>query len=208
MPGGRFYKVGRKKSLREQNLERKIDDRVKKGLQMDAEWKHHTVNSNGTAATTGTILDVSAITQGNADTQRDGDEVTANSLLLRYSMGNGDTTNILRLIVFQWVPATVPTVANILVLGGATYDALSMYNTDNAQQFKILFDRQYALNNTGGGTPEVKTAVQKIYLTRRKMKFNAASTTASNKVYLLWISDSAAPTHPAYIVVSKLNFRE
>lgn len=187
---------------------RAVQTVVKSTLNRQSEWKHFTQHFTDTASTAGLIRDMSPVTQGDTDITRDGDALHASSLEWRGHCFSADANNIVRLIFFQWYPATTPVVTDILN-NVASGDVTSLYETDKAAQYKILMDRSWALDvfQTGGA---LRTSFmrKKIRIPRPKMQFLAGSTNGTNKVYMLLISDSGAVSHPGVRYTAKLNFRD
>lgn len=179
---------------------------AKKQIRKTSEWKHFTGLTDISISTSGSITDISMVPQGDTDTTRDGDSIFASSVIFRGVMTNGDATNRVRVIFFQ-SKAKVITVSDLLIVtAGAEVD--SMYNTDNFQNFKILYDRVHYLQAPFSGATVTKTVAGKVRLSSRKMQYEGGGVTGINKVYMLTISDSAAATHPTYKLLTKLNFRD
>lgn len=105
------------------------------------------------------ISNLLSIAQGQADTQRIGDEIYLHNLDFRFNIdqpdgGVGATDRfICRIIIFQWLgryslapPSPVaegPAVSDILQ-NSATSPALSPYNHDKRDLYTILYDRSFS----------------------------------------------------------------
>lgn len=172
------------------------------------EKKYFSVSSGGfqTVDWSGTVTSISNIQQGDTDVTRDGDQAYIRSLELQWEASVGDTFNVLRFIVFQWFPATTPTVADILLTSGSNDGVLSPYTHDTRFQFKILYDRKMHLNTN---TPNMSYR----YRIWKDFKYNriqylGGTTDGQNKIYVLKISDSGAITHPSVANFTKLNFSD
>lgn len=141
------------------------------------------------------------------------------------SLGVGaDAYNSIRLCIFQWHPTSTPT-ANEIFYNGPTgaVDILSQYNHDERQQFSILWDRTFTTvgNNqaaTSPGTSIMTTGPRsfKIPLTAKyipsspfspDVQYNGALTGA-NRLYLFYVTDSAAIPHPTMAFSCKVVFRD
>lgn len=207
MPARGKYRANKPKSAQRKKQEQVAKQVALKVMNQNVEWKHTTKNMNYGVGTTGQIDDLSAVPAGTADTNRTGDLLQAYSLNFRGAVSLGDATNVFRLIFFQWHPKGTPTLGNILIVT-AGYEVFSMYNTDQGDQYKIMYDRTFNLNKSGGGNNEVKVFSGKISVPRKKLQYDAGLTTGSNHIYSLLISDSGAPTDPNSIMVTKLNFRD
>lgn len=177
------------------------------------------MDTSATAASvtsSGAVALLTSTTQGLLDVaNRIGDEIKLKGLIMRGSIAMGagtisqDYTNVVRVIIFQWMPSTTPTVTD--VLESARQDA--SYNHDKAANYRILCDERYAISALG---PSVKIYEMGYSFKKAKLpfgitdsvKYNAGSSTATGHLYLLEISDSSAPDHPAttyYIRVSYID---
>lgn len=206
MAGGKFYKVqARPKSARQKKMEEVAKKQALKVLNRESEWKHHTLNHSVSVSTTPNVQDLCSVAQGDGDTYRDGDTLQASSINYRINMSPGDSTNFLRLIFVQYFPNTTPAATDILTIS-VGYETLAMYNTDQADQFKILSDRTYTMTDVGYN--KARSISGKIQVSKKKMQYMAGTTNGSNHVYLIALSDSSAVAHPSYGCVTKLNFRD
>lgn len=178
---------------------------ARKQISRTSEWKHHTLALQICPSDAGVIQDLSAVPQGDTDTSRDGDTIFATSVQIRGLVNVADSHNQYRVIIFQWTPSTTPVIADILNLSTG-HHTRSMYETDKANEYKILYDRVFLMVSSSGDA--VKQFNTKIRLSRRKIQFIAGGTSGTRKVYMLVVSDSAAATHPCINCVAKLNYRD
>lgn len=199
--------VKKGKTEKQKKDEAMVKKVVNKTINQQSEWKHHTRTTTIAVDDVGVMTDHCAVAQGDADTDRDGDQIMAYSMNFRYTYGGADNTNVARIIFFQWFPQSTPAINDILIFATG-YEVLSMYNTDKADQYKILYDRTFDFELNGAGTLETHSRSGKIKLSRKKIKYNAGTTVGSNKVYSLVVSDSTAIAHPGFFCVTKLNYRD
>lgn len=186
--------------------------KVKKVMNLQLEKKHFTVSSGGfqTVSDTGTVTSISNVTQADTDTGRDGDQLYIRSLELQWQCDVIDTYNTMRIIIFQWYQndsTSTPAVGDILQTLSNSSGVISPYNHDQRFNYRILYDKVVTL--TQGNTDA--SYVYKSMITKfpkRKMQFNAADTTGTNKLYILKISDSSATSHPQVRNITKLNFSD
>lgn len=183
-----------------------------------SEWKFYCTNAAGQVNDNGSVADLSAIAQGNTDVTRDGDELRMGKVSLTYNWISSDIYNTCRLIIFQWFEDTSlsgPIVADILSLD-ATLPVYSCYNTDNAQSYKILFDKIETItadyivstgptvyNNRAGPVRKLK-----FHPSRKKINFTAGSTDGSGKIYYLAITDSNSTSHPTLHLLTRINYTD
>lgn len=161
---------------------------------IDTAWSAYSVDLTGTTA----ILTATA--QGTAQSQRLGSQIKPLSVKLNLSCAAADTTNYMRIIVWQYKGASstfTPSIPFILATAGAgVQEVISPYNYTNKKLYKILYDEQVALSTQG---PTCAIWSQRINLPKKLITdFNAgaASTSAMNHICFSVLSDSAAPTHP------------
>lgn len=179
-----------------------------------AEKKYKLIPVNILVADTGTITPLSDIAQtsgvsGASDTTRIGDRILLRSLEVNLAAINGDPTNAIRVIIFQWLPGTTPLLGNILLdsAGGADV-AYSPYTHDGRQSFRILLDKTFYL----GSSSLTRTAGIHKYITRFPLRFidysDAVTTPLANGIWMLTVSDSTSATHPTVIGQLKLNYTD
>lgn len=175
-----------------------------------AEWKKHTRALSVTESVTGTVYDLSAVPQGDTDLTRDGDQLYMGSMSFMYQWYQADDANTCRTIIFQWFPATTPTAGDIITsgLGGSAPNYL--YETDKAWQYKILYDKTVTINRLVSTSPATaaytRVIKRRIRPSRKKIQFTGGTTTGTNKIYLLVITDSGVTTHPHIEFISRLNY--
>lgn len=145
---------------------------------------------------TALLNDVTEVTQGVGTTQRVGDELKVVALDLRYAAavttGGATVPALARIIVFQWLQdtaATAPTLATVLLNTGTASDyPLSPYNADTVRSgyLGVLYDRTFGVSNLLPVAEHVRISVNK------HIRFNAAATTGTGKIYIMYLSDQAA----------------
>lgn len=222
------------------NPPRKLNKRqkrqVKRLMNIRSELKFHGFQQNGiTISTTPVSYDVTAIAQGDADTDRIGDRLMwASSCEARFQLygpesGTGlvnDIYDTVRIIVFQFHPKATtgssPAVADILLTGPTgAIDVNSHYNHDRRQDYKIVFDKTVVLmnnqNSTVGGagfttyqTSHVRMIKRRIRLNRirKQCQFSGGSVDATNKFFMILLSDSSATPHPTINTNLRFYFRD
>lgn len=179
-----------------------------KQLRKQTETKHYDRNITSTSVTDlGSIWDLQSMAQGDSDNDREGDSITAMSYQLRYSITAGDTTNLIRLIMFQWRDvANFPAASQILQSYGSSLGVLSPYKHDTKPLFKILVDKICSVDT------DDPSVTGKIYIGKgffRKIQYNTpGGSTVNNGIYFLAISDSGAVTHPDIEFVSRCRYKD
>lgn len=201
---------GRKLNKREKN-------EVKRLIAVRQELKYHvsqtSVLSVGAA---GQIFQISDIAQGDTDQTRDGDRLMLKKFFVRGVVQYSDATNLFRLIFFQWKPATTPTIASVLLNGpSGNPDVWSSYTHDLRQQVNILWDKTWHLEgNASASTSPLTTTSQRMFkvtIARRfakQLQYTGGTTTGTNQIWYLALSDSSAVGHPTMTMSVKFHFTD
>lgn len=207
-PYKRYYKPSK---AFKRNVKRVINSIAEKkyyGLTYDA-----ATDPNGvTMLSTPSIIDISGVTQGDADWSRDGDQLYVRSMLVRYTIrldsslpvGQG---NSCRVIVFQWYPATTPTYQEILSQAylPSNPQYLAPYTHDGRTQFRILYDKIVTVSASRSVKPFHGQLITKI--PHRKIQYRGGSTLGENKIYLMHMSD-AGSLQPGLKWLTRMNFTD
>jgi len=199
---------------------------VQRLLTKNTELKHllgqQTLGSvSNTPTVSGALFDVP---QGDTDGTRDGDSLAwcgwiDLKLLATNGIGaTGDIFNVMRVILFQWHPASNPLVSDILGLGpSGIRDVFSNYKHDTRSEFVILFDKCFTTvgNTNAAGTPgasNLTTGVKhfKVSLKKaqKKVLYTAGTLTGTNRIYACYMSDSTIITHPTLTMSTKIVYRD
>lgn len=180
------------------------------------------VSSSGTGPT-----NLSAVTQGDTDTTRDGDQITLRSLEFNWSAeisyvaASPDPSNKVRCVIFQWFPNSVPVVADVFLTTFATTAwTMTPYNHDKRFMFRILYDKVIQLNltYTWNGASMIATPSDNTYsnihrvriskFPHRKVQMEGTTTVGTNHIYVTFLSDSSIVSHPEAVYISKLNYSD
>lgn len=202
---------------------------VSKIVHRNQELKYVVASLTATAitSTAGVVSTPFDVAQGDTDTTRDGDRLMwAGHIDLSLEVTNGqgslgDVTNMIRVVLFQWVPISVPTAGDVFLAGpSGVADCFSHYNHDQRQQFKILFDRLFKTAGSSyfNGTFEspttaiTSTGVKRFKVSlakaNKQSQYAGGSTVGTNKIYMFYVSDSSAVTHPTLAYSTKIVFRD
>lgn len=211
----RYYKKKGKPLAK--NTVKQVKKIVENVLKKNTEYKQH---SDGYSlavvygATAGaSISHLTNITQAITDTGRIGDEITLKSIQIRGVIYNNtgaasNPYNFIRVIVFQYKSAdNIPTVDEYLqnsVVSGNTRSAFSARNQDYMGIYISLFDKVYKVEGgaanaanygpTGNISQYIQFNVPLKYCTK-KIQYEAATTLATNGIYLIVIGSSASVTN-------------
>lgn len=163
-----------------------------KGL-VNSEMYHHPVTGTATPDTSGTVVHITNIAQGDDDNNRTGLSVLVKSVFIRMSatINASATTTFIRIILFrdtQQVGDSTPAVTSILE--SASY--LAPLNTNSVGRYSVLKDVLFCLDGV-----RQDTKIMKWY---KKMsshvRYNGTASTdiQKNGMYLLFISSEATNT--------------
>jgi hypothetical protein len=157
----------------------------------------------------GTIQNLSAMTQGVAQSQRVGDRCSLEAMALKYCFyPNSTNGNAVRIVLFQWLQnnsVTVPTSALVLQYNTVAYASLAPYQFTGAKDelFAIVYDKLHSIDP--GSSPAIGQA--EISLKGRDVSFDQAATTGIGHIYSLIISDAAASA-PTFSCTTRLLYRD
>lgn len=194
IPKKRYSKYGRKKPMNKAAVAR-IANKV---YNKKAEIKFHDADDVGSGIdSSGSVFDISLISQGDTDQTRDGDKIYVKSIIGRMTLTAGDATNFLRVIIVQWL-AENSGITITKVIQSLTGAINQSYAHDYASARKILYDKTFTLGSANtASVPTVRTA--KFMITRgfkRTINFLGGSTDGYNKLYMVCVSDSGGVPNP------------
>lgn len=169
------------------------------------------LDTGGVSVPVSTSLDCYSLTDtinGTSDINRIGDQIKLHSLELRFTGNLADTTNIVRLIVFQWYGDDTndsPTASQLLVSGGSQpYN--SPFQHDGYSKFHILYDKIMTLSTYYPVKHDSVLIQLDARPIRQVVRYYAGATTGNNKIFLGVCSDSGTSSHPFIDYYARLNF--
>lgn len=183
-----------------------------KNLKMTTKYSDVVV-SGTTITSAGTVTPLTNIAQGVTVNQRVGDSALLEALFLNFdvNVANSDVFTTSRILVFQWLVNTalhVPVIADIL----QTASTLSMVNFNTSNQYIVLLDE--LIFQSGLATAPTATSLVgrshaiSVSSAKKRLEWNAAVTTGSNQIFILYISDSAIAPFPGLNYTSRVLFDE
>lgn len=197
MPGGK--RRNRKKA--KGKVPKSVKNYVKKQIHKMSETKYIDQLYSALVDSTGILADMFQPTQGTGDSQRIGDKVTIRGSRISIKLTCGDATNFVRIILFQWYPSTnlsVPTVGTILFDTTTADRAITTpYVHDYENQFHVFYDKVFTMSSVGDSYVISRVFKPNYKYVKKTCEFVGAGINASNKLYMLAISDSGAVVHPS-----------
>lgn len=153
------------------------------------EIKMKDYNESVFVSTTGHMEAITLISQGQTSLTRIGDQITLDKIEYRFFLLYGDTTNLVRFVLFQWNDSVPPVLTDIFQ-DPVTYPVSTQYNRDNqgSKVLKILKDETFILNST---SQPLKTSNWVLNF-KKKIIFESGTTTGVGHIYYAFVSDSTS----------------
>jgi len=173
---------------------------VKQVLSAQDERKFYVSSFNSTISTTLQTHDFTSIPQGTTVQGRIGATIQVKKLFMKWVANIGDSTNLLRVSIFQWRPSDtvdIPQASEVYATTGVLSPLLKM----KPSRFKMLSDflislDQYHPMKTGSLELDLGFSTQ----------FDQGGDTGSSHLYLTVQSDSAGAPNPSFEFVGKVEF--
>lgn len=140
--------------------------------------------------------------------QFNGNSLTVINWTVKYevTLGAAGSTNMLRVMLFQWDSSAAVTPAGILQTTGSVIAPLSAKNANVYPNIRVLSDKVYTLNDNNPN--EVDT----IYISGKKLtpvEFVPTGVSINKgALYLLAISDDGAVAYPQFKAFSRVTFND
>lgn len=159
----------------------------------------------------GSVTKINVPAQGVTVSHRVGDKIHLKKLSFNLNTIVGDTTNIVRLIIFRWtqndaIAANAPGVTDVLQAGNPT--AFYNFTTSTEAKVRVLYDKTLYLSSMGSMDRPYRGMLYGKRLGKKNIEFNAAILTGTDMIYYLLISDSIAATHPSVIGYFRLEYTD
>ena len=194
-----------------------VRSEIKKGS--DLKYTDHSLN-NQAVTSSGTVFQcLQNLVRGDAGINNfDGNTVTPQGLTVKYCFNSNQSFNQVRVLCFQWLDASTPTLAGIVQNNTTNLGTLSPILITSREYIRVLYDKHHIMAPTAG-VPDT-TAVLSIYglavcsgqffipaKRMKKIRFNSGNNTVQDgNIYILLLSDDSAPTYPAVNLYSRLSF--
>jgi hypothetical protein len=160
--------------------------------------------------TSGDVVAVSpVIGQGTNAVSRTGDSIKIKQLDCRFSITQGDTTNVCRClcIYLKGTPSGAATISNFLESGaGGSADVQSFYSAyQNGKSFEVLYDEVIVV---GQQWHQVQYRSFTIPVNRGIEYFTSTNNSAAGEVYFIVLSDSGIVPNPVFYMNIKTWFMD
>lgn len=178
---------------------------------LNVEFKFHDVQlTNETIPIIPLITQISNIALGDTDVTRDGSQIKAVRLNIKWTVqvnATAATQNRMRIMVVQdkQTNGAIYTDTDLLQDVSAQDGIVSMNNLDNKFRFRVLFDRRIAVSSDGTATKFV--SFNKKLQMKIRFDADAAAITSltSNSISVLMLSNHATLT-PSVTMFSRLRY--
>lgn len=189
--------MGKKYSVAELALQAAKGVWYLKGL-VNSEVHKVDTSSSTTVSSTGTVIDLSAVANGDSSNTRTGLSIFARYMKLNLHLivnASATATAVKCMVIVdsQNASDTAPAVTDVLT----SASVLSNLNNGQAPRFKVLFSKVYTLDLLGSGSQQFDSIERKF---RIHVKYNGSATTdiETNGFYLLMVSNEATNTPTVY----------
>lgn len=167
------------------------------------------------------MIDITAIPQGNTDITRIGDSCHLRSVAWGINVtGSATNSSGVRLVIFQWKPLSTPAPEDVVsaagdALGGGSW-SIGHYNHDQRKNFSVLYDEAFGIAALNAGWVSIRhfKGMYNIGLNAKRklctadLQFVAGGTTGYNHVWFMAMSNQsdASNAGPVVNLRTKVNF--
>lgn len=169
---------------------------------------------SGGISTTGSVLELSQIPQGDTEVMRSGIQVTPQSMKVDLQLNTPtgalpDAYNKLRVLIFRWYDTTTPAVGDILNGTGFTNFIQAPYNwVQGRSKYKMLHDSKTLITNTDRPVAFLRKTFKFSQYDKIRFSGSSASSGEWGRIYMLICSDSSAIPHPTPTGYTRLVFKD
>jgi len=193
--------TGKNKSLVVSNQKKHISNTVKSIMddKKQVKWVY-VVYPYNSISTGFASYDHTQIAQGVAFNQRVGSSLVLKNMRFRGQLVVGDTTNIVRMLVYRWHPDTNSDIPQASEIFTASSDPLSSLIHYKQRRFKVLADKLFTLDTYN------PTQIFDFELKLKSVVNFTGATSGAEHVYVLFLSDSGAAPHPSVTMGVDVNW--
>jgi len=208
-PFKRAFGYNRSKIQKRKYVPKSVKMYVKKSMSKAIEVKHLDTEISGSITTTGTVQDLSPVSLGTSEVGRIGISIRSIAVKANFVLARGDDTNGCRLVVFKWKDddaINTPTVAKVLdttSVSSSTQFWVCPINWQNRKSIQVLYDRMYVFDDTHDLVNDSFDVP--VY---GSCDFNTGTTSGTNHIYCLLLSDSTIATHPTILMSARYLYKD
>ncbi len=154
-----------------------------------------------TVSNTGSLDDLTSLSQGTNAVTRVGSSITVKSLEMDMVCTIADTTNLVRLRIFEWIPSDTSDVPSLSELQYYSSSVISPLLPYKPSRFRLLHDHMFILDTYH----PYQRHKFKLKL-NHTVQYDLSVDTGSRHIYMALQSDSGAASHPAVAYNALLKF--
>lgn len=148
--------------------------------------------------------------------QFEGNWIRPTGWLFRYYMHTSEIRNCVRILLFQWLDATVPVASGVLQDISAGWGVISPTLVTNRNYIRVLYDRTHQIapqaGNAGTLGGEGISPVVKVWIPGKKLQKvrfqSGANTVQRGDLYVLAISDDVILPQPQLTFWSRVTYSD
>lgn len=188
-------------------IENKVEDKI--------ESKYIDLQFNFSVTNVPTISSLTSIGTGLTANNRIGNKVELQNISLKFQCLLADTTNYMRIVIFQWIedaknfPSWVDLFEfNTAGLPTTQAERMSPYTLDTGKQgsFRILYSNEMQLD-TDNSVQLIKSYINKGF--RKVIDFDSTlSNRGTGHIYMMALSDSSGIPHPNLAGYVRIRFKD
>lgn len=139
-----------------------------------------------------------------------GNLIKPTNLRCRYVWSTDQTFSSVRLLVFQWKDASIPSLSGILQYAGVTLSPLSPLLWSNIHKIKVLYDKTHTLklrNTTGFDAKYFEFNIPGDRM--ETIQFASGTTLVQmNGIFMIAVSDDSVVSYPSLGLIAELTYSD
>ncbi len=176
---------------------------VKNILDSKMEMKWIPFNVSTTVDNSGSMTDLTSVGQGTNAVSRVGQTITVKSIEMNVVATLADTTNLIRMRIFEWIPSDTSDIPSLSELQYNTSSVISPLLPYKPSRFRVLYDHLFVLDTYH------PILAEKVRLELdHEVQYDLSVNTGSRHLYLSLQSDSGAASHPGFAYDALVRFQD
>jgi len=172
---------------------------------VNTEYKFHEQQFSGSVDYNGTLTSLMVgLSQGTADTQRIGDSMKLQNLIMRFYLSRATSDSLVRVIIFHDPQSKINAVTDLLQVTGSVFAVLSSKNYDKRFESKVLYDKTFALDGD-------ETTIQRSFtlpLNWHTQFQNGGTTINTGDLRVVFISNQVTTNLPNVVYQSRVTYTD
>ncbi len=153
------------------------------------------------------VHELTAVVQGDGRSQRDGLQVFAKSLQVKYYLTNADSINFYRVIIFRWHSATTPVITDLIEnTASAGMSLVSPYQAEPTARYNILYDK---MHKTAAAASNIQVLAKASFKLNYKMRYSGVNAGDGHEgIWFMAYSDSLAASDPTLHLAARFRYTD